>query len=141
MKTLIALLAALLVGCGTNKVTIQHVYDDRFVDSIAVIKAAQDCGLDMAAVEKGRERCGNDLDKLWRWHQSTYTECRKKVPGYVDYQGIRSRMTMLECWKTEYQTELDKLLEQKAGLQEWEQRMQHSIAKACAEMKVKYGGQ
>jgi hypothetical protein len=141
MKTLLLICALFLAGCNSNKVTLQYVYDEHFVDSIVVIKAAQDCGLDMSAVENARERCGNNSDKLWRWQQDTYAQCRKKVPGYVDYQGIRSRMVLLECWKTEYQDELDKLLERKAGLQEWEQRMRYIIDKACVEMKAKYGEQ
>lgn len=141
MKKLIAIIALLCAGCSSNKVTLQHVYDDHFVDTITVLKAAGDCGLDVEAVGNARWACGNDQAKLWKWQQQTYAKCRDRVPGFVDYQGIRSRMASLECWKTEYQTELDKLLAQKAGLDEWAQRMQYIIGKACVEMKAKYGAQ
>lgn len=134
-------LLGILAGCIKNPkppTLEQHVYDVYYVNTVTVIRAAAECGVDADFVLRTLDDAYGNQAKLWDWQNRIYEACRSKIPGYVDTRGIRDRLILLEAWAPDYQAELDKLELNHADLNEWNQRMQKATNDAATKMRAKY---
>ncbi len=119
----------------------QKLYDEHYVDSVGTINAAKTCMLDMDEVGRRYNDC-QDQGALWDWQQWVYAECRKAVPGFVDYLSMKSRLIALEGWTEQLQNDLDKAMcDGTLGkpMQKWARKAEKATEAACKACKAKYG--
>jgi DNA-binding transcriptional MerR regulator len=89
---------------------IQNLYDDKYVDTIAVISAAKMAGLNMQEVGEGLDKAGHLQEKVWDWKEQVYAGIRKLNPDFVDYQAITKHISQLDRISDELRSELQAAL-------------------------------
>lgn len=121
----------------------QFLYDEKFVDIIAVIREAKNADLDMTMVAD-KLPDGQDQDKLWDWKEWVYDEIRKKDPDYVPFNILKGELEGLDAWTKELDEELSKALvvlnedESSKALKEWEEKAEKALGKAKNQARKRY---
>jgi len=117
----------------------QTLYDDKYVDTISVIKAAKANDLDMMAVNDGLVNAGYDQDKLWDWKEDVYEDIGYKNSDYVETDGLRNHAAGLEVWTPELQEEMDGVMDNPRKLKKFESKVLQLIEEGKKKMREMYG--
>lgn len=77
------------------------IYDDNYVDTIAVVNSAKDNGLDMTEVDAKLKVAGYDADTLAAWREWVHDEIKKTNPKWLPLDEMKRSLVELGAFDGE----------------------------------------